>query len=164
MQDQAVSSFTGFRSSCELISLTGPLSFQSFEQECSTHGLVTSPRPTRLLLVFLCSVSDRSRHLTGGSLILVKDVFNLDDKDATRCRNPKDKSWALRESDGKEQALKTRHALRYIFPRQHGLSNPFQVTSAAETFEYRNYADREDEIRVRWSLNSFTIFLSDERG
>jgi hypothetical protein len=35
------------------------------------------------------------------------------------------------------------------------LANPFQLASTFEVYEYGNYLDREDEIRVRWNRWSF---------
>jgi len=51
--------------------------------------------------------------------------------------------------DAKDYTLKARHILRYIFPRQHGLSNPFKFNCLGGAYEYRDYIDREDEIEVR---------------
>lgn len=59
--------------------------------------------------------------------------------------------------DAKGHALKARHILRYIFPRQHGLSHPFKLTSLGDTYEYKNYMDREDEIEVR--VKSFSLSI-----
>ncbi|KAF9446605.1 hypothetical protein P691DRAFT_613540, partial [Macrolepiota fuliginosa MF-IS2] len=60
----------------------------------------------------------------------------------------------FQEPDGKEQALRARNTLRYIFPRQHGLSNPFQLTCNNEVLEYRDYLDREDEIKLVKSIKT----------
>jgi hypothetical protein len=74
---------------------------------------------------------------------LFKDVFNADNAPS------KLDSVQFHDPDNKTQGLRARHILRYIFPRQHDLANPFQLASTFEVYEYGNYLDREDEIRVR---------------
>jgi hypothetical protein len=73
------------------------------------------------------------------------DVFNIDNRDGSEYHRPKGCPLLY---DSKRYALKARHTLRYVFPRQHGLANPFKFTSSAEIYEYQDYADREDEIEV----------------
>ncbi|KAG2356178.1 hypothetical protein BDR07DRAFT_1301185, partial [Suillus spraguei] len=53
------------------------------------------------------------------------------------------------DPDPREQAKKTRHLSKYIFPLQYGLSNVFSQPSAAkETYKQPNFADREREIQT----------------
>ena len=39
-----------------------------------------------------------------------------------------------------------RHLAKYVFPREYGLATAF---SAAKAHKYSDFADREDEIKVR---------------
>jgi hypothetical protein len=55
------------------------------------------------------------------------------------------------DPDPRKQAEHARHLAKYVFPRQHGLSNPFvaEVEAKRETVNIPGYADREAAIKVR---------------
>ncbi|KAF5359331.1 hypothetical protein D9756_003256 [Leucocoprinus leucothites] len=74
----------------------------------------------------------------------LRHAFNIGNRDGSMYHCPLGKPLVW---DGKDQALKARHMMRYIFPRQHGLGNPFQLHHSGEVYEYRDYTDREDEIK-----------------
>ncbi|KXN91623.1 hypothetical protein AN958_12475 [Leucoagaricus sp. SymC.cos] len=80
----------------------------------------------------------------------LRHVFNSDNRNGSTCHYSKNGSLFL---DSKSHALQTRYTLKYIFPRQHNLSNPFELTTRAEVFEYPDYMDREDEIKRAMTLN-----------
>lgn len=85
----------------------------------------------------------------------LRHAFNIGNRDASLFHQPSGEPLLW---DAKGHALKARHILRYIFPRQHGLSHPFKLTSLGDTYEYKNYMDREDEIEraIRLSKNANT--------
>ncbi|KAF9468017.1 hypothetical protein BDZ94DRAFT_1154632, partial [Collybia nuda] len=54
------------------------------------------------------------------------------------------------DPDPRDQAKMARHLSKYIFPRQYGLSSPFQFTSQTRgAFKLPNYQDRESEISLK---------------
>lgn len=64
-------------------------------------------------------------------------------------RQTQPQAGAYQDPDPRQQAQKTRHLSKYIFPLQYGLSNVFSQPSAAkETYKQPNFADREREIEL----------------
>ena len=75
-----------------------------------------------------------------------QDALNIGNRDGSMFHEPLGKPLVW---DVKDSTLKARHILRYIFPRQYGLSNPFKFNCPGSAHEYRDFMDREDEIKVR---------------
>jgi hypothetical protein len=56
------------------------------------------------------------------------------------------KSW-YQTHDHHKRMEAARHLSKYIFPREYGLATVF--TSSAKAHKYSDFADREEEIKVR---------------
>jgi hypothetical protein len=91
------------------------------------------------------------------------DVFNWDNRDGHLYHNSDHKVKAIetfyKDPDGKKMAEHARHLLKYIFPRQHGLDNPFLAYSSYEIYKFKDYTDREDEINVRSTSRIFRVYI-----